>query len=287
MDFLLPLSEQYLNKSLVLLQYPPYSKGPARDRLLLKGHPYIGILQMGGEFQQIIFYFLSWSSTFQRRTFSIFYSASTGIKRTWADSSKCPNKLARPSMNHWSNFPVRVHWKQSIGTTTVYELDLILRWDERKPFSVEIMVSELLAWNLKGQDFNSEPCTSLERTEKFTLDFRNLPLRNTMGKYSYHMFQLEQSISFWAKRNWVKILCLAVLLGQMWSCFITLLKIFSNLNFISLQWQSWHRCSLWPPCFTHQKGFAHPAIPYMGHYNILFLNCWNRHLFWGTLGWFF
>lgn len=169
-------------------------------------------------------------------------------------------------MNHWTHFPVRVHRNQSFGTTEVYEPDLILHWDERKSFSVKVMVSELLAWNSKGQDFNSEPWASLESTETFTLDFRNLPLRNTMGKYAYHMFQLEQRISFRGKRNWVKIFWLAVLLGQTWSCFITALKVFSHLSFIYLQWWSWHRCSIQTPCLTHYKGFAHPPVRYMGHY---------------------
>jgi len=127
-------------------------------------------------------------------------------------------------------------------------------------------VSELLAWNSKGQDFNSGPHGSLERTEKFTLHFRNLRLRNTTGEYSHHTFQLEHSFSFRGKRNWVKIFWLTVLLGKTWSCFITALNIFSNLIFISLQWRSRHRCNVWTPCFAHQKGFAHPAVHYTGRY---------------------
>lgn len=58
-------------------------------------------------------------------------------------------------------------------------------------FFKKVTVSELLAWHLKARISVQSPVT-----KKFTLVFRNLPLRNPTGKYSPHMFQLEQSISF-------------------------------------------------------------------------------------------
>lgn len=151
------------------------------------------------------------------------------------------------------------------------------------------MVSELLAWN-SILNFYSEPRASLQRTEKFTLDFRNLPLRNMLGKYSHHIFQLEQSISFRGKRNWVKIYWLAVLLGQTWSCFIVALKVFSNLNLISLS-DDCGTGAVSEPLVSHIRKALHTQLYITWDItdlisNILLLSCWNRHLFWGTSGFF-
>lgn len=249
MDFLLPLSEQHPPKALCYCSILPVAKdAPGCSRLSSKDHRDFS----DGRRPLADYLFLSLLiSVLERRTFSCSYSVSGIVKGPGLSHLYVLASWLDPSWITEFIFQLKFTENKVLGLLLQF-LNLI--W-ESSTSSVEVKVSELLDWNLKGQDFISESCASPERARDWTSETFCL---EACWK-STSRFIWNKTFHFKEKGIGSKSSVLASLLGQTWSSFITSACLWgSNLKYISLNWWLWHshRCTVRTPWFTHQKGFA-------------------------------
>lgn len=162
MDFLLPLSEQHPPKALCYCSILPVAKdAPGCSRLSSKDHRD----SSDGRRPLADYLFLSLLiSVLERRTFSCSYSVSGIVKGPGLAHLYVLTSWLDPSWITEFIFQLKFTENKVLGLLLQF-LNLI--W-ESSTSSVEVKVSELLDWNLKGQDFISESCASPERARDWT-----------------------------------------------------------------------------------------------------------------------